>query len=695
MTAQGRWRQSWTGALVAVSYAVLAIAFSWPLARDLSTQLPGSPTGDTGVYVWNLWVFRDALLRGEWPFSTSAILALAPSVNLSLENYTVFQDVLALPLLSVLSATETFNVIFLCMSVLTASCMYLLARTVTPSRAIAWLAGVAFAWSPVLVARSTAHMSLVAAAPLPLFVLALQRALARPVPRRWALVGVVGAWAAYCDVYFAVFTSILGGLMVGANLWHWTVAPRELTPRLARARTALLSVIGVLLALSIWIGVTGGHSFDLLGTIVHVRTLYTPMLLVSVLGVAAWSLGCSCRVARSVQPIRPTAVGLGIATAVAAVLLSPWLVGVVAFVMNEGSVNPAVRWRSSPAGVDLTAYFLPNPNSPLWASAESWLATRPGGFAENVASVPWTLLLTIAIAWRLWRADAAGARWFWRSLLFAALALGPFVHVASVNSGIVTPWTLLRYAPLVGWARTPARFSILVALASALLFAVALTKLCERLTAGRASLLTAACGLVLLAELSPMPRPVHAARPPSVYQVIADDPRDVRVLELPFGIRDGTFSLGNYSAASQYYQTWHQKRLTGGYLSRLPHSTWDLYTAGPFFRTLMELSEGHAATFTPREVLVARGRQRSQDLGIAYVVVDEQRTSRELLELVRDAFDLRLMAEDSTIALYSTSVGRDGAGTTTRMMPARAPVPPSPTPRQTVALLPAPLRARR
>ena len=36
---------------------------------------------------------------------------------------------------------------------------------------------------------------------------------------------------------------------------------------------------------------------------------------------------------------------------------------------------------------------------------------------------------------------------------FGLLALGPFVHVAGVNTYLPTPWTLLRYVPLIGEAR--------------------------------------------------------------------------------------------------------------------------------------------------------------------------------------------------------------------------------------------------
>jgi hypothetical protein len=70
----------------------------------------------------------------------------------------------------------TFNLVYLLMTVVTAYAMFLLARAFSARDTwISWLAGAAFAWSPVLVTRGMGHHSLVAAAPLAVFVLLLMR----------------------------------------------------------------------------------------------------------------------------------------------------------------------------------------------------------------------------------------------------------------------------------------------------------------------------------------------------------------------------------------------------------------------------------------------------------------------------------------------------------------------------------------
>jgi hypothetical protein len=672
--ARGR-PSSAAGLLVALSYVAVAVVFSWPLSRDLSGQLPGTPSGDTGVYVWNLWVFRDALIRGEWPFATSSILALAPSANLSLENYTVFQNLLALPMLALVNATVAFNLIYLAMSALTAYGTYRLALTLTTHRTIAWLAGFAFAWSPVLVARSTAHMSLVAAAPLPFVLLALRRALTSPSPTRWVAVGSCVAWAAYCDLYYAIFAVALIALVGTLWLFNVNVPRREVTPRWRIVQKVLLAGSACLVTLGAWIVASGGRTFWVGTTPLYLITLYTPALVGSVLLSTYWLIGRTLRVQRTSAAWLPVATGACWATGAATVLLAPWLLGVARYVMAEGNINPPTLWRSSPAGVDLLAFITPNPNSPFIGVGGEWLASRPGGFVENVASLPWTMIVTVVCAWRLWRRDVVARQWLAITAIFAGLALGPFVHVFGFNTGIVTPWTLLRFSPILGLARTPARFSVVVALGATMLFVVALSRARAQLGRERGNAVVALCALGLVIELAPMPRTVYAANPPSVYDVVASDPRDVRVMELPFGVRDGTFSMGNYSAASQYYQTRHRKRLTGGYLSRIPRATREFYSSGPFISTLIELSAGGAPNIAPRDTLVSSGRERMRDLRIGYVVVNRTGTPQPLFDLVSDAFDLALTAQDGDVALYTTSMGR-GEQVITVTPTTRAPILP-------------------
>src|ERR1044072_8347455 len=100
--------------LVLAGYVVTALAFSWPLALDLSTDLTGPPNGDTGVYVWNQWVFQhEILVHRRLPFFTDSIFSLSQEANLSLHNYTAFQNLLALPRFWWVLGVGAFSQVFL------------------------------------------------------------------------------------------------------------------------------------------------------------------------------------------------------------------------------------------------------------------------------------------------------------------------------------------------------------------------------------------------------------------------------------------------------------------------------------------------------------------------------------------------------------------------------------------------------
>src|SRR4051812_4721141 len=191
-------------ALAILGYACIALAFAWPLPLHLSTALPGPVSGDTGVYVWNLWVFRHAIVaHREMPFFTMEILSLSPAMPLTLQNYTTLANVIAFPLLPILGIVATFNVLVMAAGVVSAYAMFLCARRLTGDTAASWVAGLAFGFCPFMSARAMEHFSLVQTAPLPIFVMLFERIHFRPSLRGAVAVGMTVACAFLCDPYYA------------------------------------------------------------------------------------------------------------------------------------------------------------------------------------------------------------------------------------------------------------------------------------------------------------------------------------------------------------------------------------------------------------------------------------------------------------------------------------------------------------
>jgi len=640
---------------VIFGYLLAALAFSWPLPLHLGTALTGDPGGDTGVYIWNQWVFQhEALVRHHNPLRTEQILSLTDPVDLSQHNYTAFLNLLALPLISWLGVVRAFNVVFLVATVLTALTTYALARAATSaSRFEAWLAGLVFAWSPVLVARSVGHFSLVAAAPLALFLLCLIRADRSQRARDAAFAGLCVAWAAFCDVYYAIYCLIivLGYLMARAVRISYA---QDASPRPWRWALDVLIVSVAGLTAGLLVG--RGGRFEILGTPVSIRGLYTPVFVLTALVIARMLVQWRPRLSIRTRQWSPATLWpLLIGVLACAGPLSPVLYGLGERLVEGRLANPPIFWRSSPRGVDALAFFEPNPNHPAVRAFIDRQSTEPTVFVEYTAA--FSLVALGVIAFAVWRARyRPRAGWLWLTVGFAALALGPFVYVAGTNTHIPGPWALLRYVPIVGMARTPTRFAVVAALGLAILLAGALAALGARYP-GRRRLIAVTVGALLTFELLPAPRTLYSAAIPSVYDVITADPRPIRVLQLPFGVRDGVSSAGNFSARYQYYQTIHRKKLIGGYLSRISKKRLNDVRSQPTLDALMTMSEGGVLTPEQAAIIRARAPRFIRRSNVGYVVIDHRESPRHLVEFVIDAWGLQEVARDGPIVLYRPTVG--------------------------------------
>jgi hypothetical protein len=224
------------------------------------------------------------------------------------------------------------------------------------------------------------------------------------------------------------------------------------------------------------------------------------------------------------------------------------------------------------------------------------------------------------------------------------MSLGPFIVAGGVMTHVRGPWAVVRYLPILGAARMPTRMAILVLLGASMLMAMAVQDLRRRVRwPGAFAVLVA---LLLIAELMPGSRALYTAEIPKVYRTIANDPRSVRVMNLPFGLRDGLSSAGNASAEYQYHQTAHEKPLVGGYVSRLPIGEVDRYRRFPVMSVLTDLSEGKFVTEEQRAEAIAVAHQRASRLRIGWVVVDTRTTSTQLEQLAREAFDMSIVESD-------------------------------------------------
>jgi hypothetical protein len=158
--------------------------------------------------------------------------------------------------------------------------------------------------------------------------------------------------------------------------------------------------------------------------------------------------------------------------------------------------------------------------------------------------------------------------------------------------------------------------------------------------------------LLLFVELLPAPRPLYSASVPHFYEGIAATPGNARVLELPFGVRDGTSSVGNFTARSQFFQTVHGKPLIGGYLSRVSRRRVSEIRSLAMLDALITLSEGRTIDPQREAALIARGPDFVKSTPIGYVVIDRKRTPPDLRTFAVRAFRLERVDGDAQFDLY-------------------------------------------
>lgn len=650
--AFGRPPAAWLWFIAVAGYGLLACVLTWPLPRHLRTHLPGDPGGDLGAYVWNMWVFRYELLNhGRLPISTEHLFAFSGGADFALHNYAPIAGLLGVTLIGPLGVVGAFNVLVLVFTGMSALGTFILARRLGLGAPASWAAGAVFAAAPALVARETAHFSLIIAAALPLFLWALLRTLDTQRIKDAAIVGVIVAVAYYSDAYYGIYCAIMGALVL---VWRygaveWAERP---TPRLwlTRSLDAIIVVFGLLIG---WRLATGSRAISLGPISAQLETLYTPNLILLAAGaLRAWLARRPVIRWNLTAPRLRALVRLGlVSVAVCLLMILPVLIG-LAFRIADGRMpDTDLYWRSSPRGVDALAYLVPNPNNPWFGDiTRSWfLPDKPDAFPEFIGAFSLVGFAVIALGATM---GLLPRFWLVFTAFFFALSLGPFLHVAGTNTYLVGPWAFLRYIPLVGLARSPSRFAIVTALGLSILVAFVLDGLSRRRRAP--GWLPALAAALLAVEMWPAPRALFSAEIPEVYRhIAAGNDEEGRLLELPTGIRDGTSSTGDFRASSVFYQTLHQRPLVGGYLSRVSRWRKRENLRAPMLRTLFAISEG---AHPPRESLDAARSARDIFLRrscVRFVLISKKRIASDLQMLVVDLLRLKQVYDDTEYALFT------------------------------------------
>jgi hypothetical protein len=187
----GRWSEVGIAAAV---YFVLTVVLTWPLVHDLDTRVLGAPGSDNYGHVWLSWICRGALLdSGMLPFGLTTDRLWWPDGG-SLHASDPLGCLIGLPLQLLVGPVVTYNVLVLAYLWFGAMAMFELARRATGNAHAAFVGGLAFGFSPFVLAEANNGASeLLTVGWLPVLVLLLARVASKP---GWS--GIVPAAAVMC-----------------------------------------------------------------------------------------------------------------------------------------------------------------------------------------------------------------------------------------------------------------------------------------------------------------------------------------------------------------------------------------------------------------------------------------------------------------------------------------------------------------
>lgn len=618
-----------------------------PLTSRLGSHVPGVFPGDNVTFVWNTWWFRRAF--GAHSSGLWCDLLFAPDgTSLLLHTHTILQTAIGVLLCPAGSAVVAQNVVLIAGVVANGICTYFLAFHYTRRSTASLVAGVMFAWSAFVTVHLAGHFNLVHAWVLPVAALCAARFLERPSAARGTALGGSLAAIAYADYYFLVYALAITALLALTRVAALRLERRQASSR--RRAIALVALAGAMALVAIaivwtggWILRTGGITISMRGTRTLAFASTAALLAAGALSYRLRRVPFEGRTLPLPSEWRPPA-------AVFLLVMLPLTVAAAVLVGTGGYASQPIFWQSSPPGIDLITIVEGPPRHLIFGELVTMLyhdveisSIEQSGWLSLVG------LVGVCVAVIRYRDQPDVRTWLAVAAVFFAIALGPFIRINGVDTGIPGPFALLRYVPGLSNARMPGRAMVVVQLAAAILAAMVVARRAPHRFGGAGWL------LFLLVESFPHPTPLYALpRADAVDAAIAASPVKGSVLEMPAGIRDGFGMVGGLDHRMLIHQMRHERPLVGGFVARMSRPLRDRYLAAPVFRAAFALSDPDS----PREEPLRATDAVAQRVAFLVLNRDVLPSLRSLTRSTLESQGFRFVLADGARELYAVEGSR-------------------------------------
>ncbi len=216
---------------------------------------------------------------------------------------------------------------------------------------------------------------------------------------------------------------------------------------------------------------------------------------------------------------------------------------------------------------DLLSFFIPGAQSRYFGGLFD--------FNTETSYLGWVVLVLAAAGFWSYRRRGEIRLFAVTAVIFALLALGPWVVVLGEETRIPGLAALIGHVPLLGSPRTPVRFVVMSALSLSVLAGYGVRAMAARIRGlsrrrWLPPLAVTIVALLFILEVRPVPVLTRLTAPP-VYSEIAASPLPGSVVVLPLGWEATPAGVvGMQRGYPQIYQPVHQRPLVGGYVSRAP-----------------------------------------------------------------------------------------------------------------------------
>jgi hypothetical protein len=200
--------------LVLLTFILLTVVMTWPLAAQLGTLVPAGIGNDVSIHLWTFWWVKTAITEGRNPFYTD-LLFHPHGVSLAYHNISWLSIAIWLPLQAIVGINAAYSLVFMGFFALNGFAMYLLAREWTGSSLAAFVGGLIYGFWPFTLSRS-GQPNMIVVCWVPLVLLYLRRTLEKGRKQDAVLAAIFLALTGMARWHLL----IMGGVIVGLYLLY-------------------------------------------------------------------------------------------------------------------------------------------------------------------------------------------------------------------------------------------------------------------------------------------------------------------------------------------------------------------------------------------------------------------------------------------------------------------------------------------